>query len=60
MAKFKLIMQAGVSLAVLGFCMLQLLNNNPRSEALYWGGITSTIAYWLPSPSDSKDDKDDK
>jgi len=57
MNKFKLIIQAGVSLAVLGFCMLQLLSNNPKSEALYWGGITSTVAYWLPSPSDSKDDK---
>jgi hypothetical protein len=55
MSKFKLIMQAGVSISVLGFCMLQLLSN-PKSEALYWGGITSTLAYWLPSPSD-KDDK---
>ena len=56
MSKFKLIMQGGVSIAVLGFCMLQLLSN-PKSEALYWGGVTSTIAYWLPSPTDSKDDK---
>lgn len=56
MTRFKLIMQAGVSISVLGFCMLQLLNN-PKNEALYWGGITSTLAYWLPSPSESKDDQ---
>ncbi|ARV58033.1 hypothetical protein BZZ01_04740 [Nostocales cyanobacterium HT-58-2] len=48
----KLAAQLIFSSFLMGFCSFQLLKNNPSNEALYWGGISSTIAYWLPSPTD--------
>jgi hypothetical protein len=50
----KLIFQCFLSLVILGFCMSQLAgggqNGNGENRALYWGGITSILAWWMPSP----------
>lgn len=47
-----LLLQALISFIVMFFCMGQLLakTSNP---ALYWGGITSIVAWWMPSPAEA-------
>lgn len=41
------------SASVLFFCLykLAIAPENQNSNALYWGGITSILAWWMPSPS---------
>lgn len=50
----KLIFQCIFSSIVLGFCIVQLANGGRdgqgKNDALYWGGITSILAWWMPSP----------
>jgi hypothetical protein len=50
----KLIFQCVFSSIVLGFCIVQLANGGRdgkgTNDALYWGGITSILAWWMPSP----------
>ncbi|MCC5640374.1 hypothetical protein LC593_31985 [Nostoc sp. CHAB 5844] len=52
--------QVAFSAAVLGLCIVQLVSkpSNDQNTALYWGGVTSVLAYWLPSPGQNKDDKE--
>jgi hypothetical protein len=44
------------SATVLFFCIykLAIAPENQNSNALYWGGITSILAWWMPSPSSHK------
>jgi hypothetical protein len=40
------------SAIVLVFCIykLSIAGENQNTNALYWGGITSILAWWMPSP----------
>jgi hypothetical protein len=53
----KLIFQCIFSSLVLCFCMFQLSiggrDGTGTNNALYWGGITSILAWWMPSPGSS-------
>lgn len=49
---WKIFFQAVISIAVLIFCMYKLDSASGTEQlALYWGGITGILGYWLPSPS---------
>ncbi|MBD2301326.1 hypothetical protein H6G80_32175 [Nostoc sp. FACHB-87] len=52
--------QVAFSAVVLGLCIFQLVSkpSNDQNTALYWGGVTSVLAYWLPSPGQNRDDKE--
>jgi hypothetical protein len=46
--------QVGFSTIVLFFCLFKLANpSDNQSSALYWGGVTSVLAWWMPSPGGS-------
>jgi hypothetical protein len=47
----RLVLQTGISFIVLIFCMGQLLIKTTNT-ALYWSGITTIIAWWMPSPGE--------
>lgn len=53
----KFIFQCILSSFVLVFCVFQLANGGRdglgKNDALYWGGITSILAWWMPSPGGS-------
>ncbi|HEY9670529.1 MAG TPA: hypothetical protein V6D11_03735 [Waterburya sp.] len=49
----KFVFQCLLTSVVLGFCMSQLSHNPKEDNALYWSGITSMIAWWMPSPGSS-------
>lgn len=53
--------QVAFSAIVLGLCIVQLMRSDAKAEntALYWGGVTSVLAYWLPSPGQNKSDERD-
>ncbi|MBW4615864.1 MAG: hypothetical protein KME21_21800 [Desmonostoc vinosum HA7617-LM4] len=56
---WKFSIQVLFSAIVLGLCVLQIgLTRDKENIALYWGGLSSVLAYWLPSPTQSKDDKE--
>lgn len=52
--------QVAFSAVVLGLCISQLMKSDAKAEntALYWGGVTSVLAYWLPSPGQNRDDQE--
>lgn len=48
-------------------CPLSLVNTNifklgspgdDKNIALYWGGLSGVLAYWLPSPGQTRDDRE--
>ncbi|MBD2446786.1 hypothetical protein H6G76_06315 [Nostoc sp. FACHB-152] len=46
---------------VLALCILKIASPGPGDDkniALYWGGLSSVLAYWLPSPGQNKEDKE--
>jgi hypothetical protein len=47
----KFFCQVLISVSVLFFCMVKIHDSDPERLALYWGGITGIVGYWLPSPS---------
>ncbi len=52
--KVRLSMQVAFSSIILCFCLFKLSNpNDSQSSALYWGGVTSVLAWWMPSPGGS-------
>lgn len=51
---FKFIFQCILTGVILGFCMIQLSKGTEKDNALYWSGITSVMAWWMPSPSSGK------
>jgi hypothetical protein len=48
----RMFVQISLTLLILVFCMGKLTAND-SDKALYWGGITSIIAWWMPSPGGS-------
>lgn len=50
--------QVFFSSVVLGLCIYQLTANDASkdNQALYWGGVTAILAWWMPSPKTEKDD----
>lgn len=51
---FKFITQVAFSSSVLAFCIFMLATGkaeDDRKTALYWSGLSSTVAYWFPSPN---------
>ena len=46
---------------VLALCIFKIAFPSPSDDkniALYWGGLSSVLAYWLPSPGQNKEDKE--
>ncbi|GAP94148.1 hypothetical protein [Leptolyngbya sp. NIES-2104] len=57
--KVRLSMQVTFSSIILCFCLFKLSNpNDSQSSALYWGGVTSVLAWWMPSPGGSSTSRD--
>ena len=56
-AKHKAIVQTILSLLVVCFCLYKLADKStlPEEKALFWGGLSGILGYWLPSPSESTD-----
>jgi hypothetical protein len=53
---YKFWIQVFFSTIVLSLCAFQLLNKHSQeNQAMYWGGLTGVLAYWLPSPSNSRE-----
>lgn len=49
---FRFVVQVAFSAMVLGFCINQLAigARDGKNDAIYWGGVTSILAWWMPSP----------
>lgn len=46
--------QVFFSTIVIGLCIFKLCTSDAKNEpniALYWGGLTGILGYWLPSPN---------
>ncbi|MBD2439150.1 hypothetical protein [Nostoc sp. FACHB-110] len=45
---------------VLALCIFKIAvtTDQDKNIALYWGGLSSVLAYWLPSPGQTKEDKE--
>jgi hypothetical protein len=53
---YKFWIQVLFSTIVLSLCAFQLVSKHSQeNQAMYWGGLTGVLAYWLPSPSNSRD-----
>ncbi|WP_341525721.1 hypothetical protein WKK05_24505 [Nostoc sp. UHCC 0302] len=52
--------QVAFSGVVLGLCIFQLVSkpSNDPNTALYWGGLSSVLAYWLPAPGQNRNDRE--
>lgn len=50
----RFVVQVGFSVLIVGFCLGKLsdLGASPDSsdKAIYWGGLTSIVAWWMPTP----------
>lgn len=49
----RFLIQAGFSASVLALCIFMLATDRAdtdKEQALYWSGLTGTVANWLPSP----------
>jgi hypothetical protein len=57
---WKFVIQFFFSSIVVGLCVFKLAatdaKDNPNA-ALYWGGLTGILGYWLPSPTNKQDDE---
>lgn len=51
----RFVFQAAFSTLILIFCLYQLYisKGEGKNDAIYWGGVTGTLALWMPSPSTS-------
>lgn len=57
---WKFIIQVCFSTVVLSLCVFKLATNDAKDNpnaALYWGGLTGILGYWLPSPANKQDDE---
>ncbi|MEB3217244.1 MAG: hypothetical protein VKN72_13580 [Nostocales cyanobacterium 94392] len=53
-----LITQISLTSVVTGLCVFQLaMNPNNPNIALYWGGLSGIVGYWLPSPMNLKEEE---
>lgn len=52
----KAIVQTALSLIVVCFCLYKLADKatGPEEKALFWGGLSGILGYWLPSPSETE------
>ncbi|MEH1967317.1 hypothetical protein [Nostoc sp.] len=51
--------QVFFSSIVLGLCIFKLGSpGDDKNIALYWGGLSGVLAYWLPAPGQTRDDKE--
>lgn len=55
----RLLVQMILTLTVLIFCIGKLTTNDD-DKALYWGGVMSLMAWWMPSPGGTTSSKLDK
>lgn len=46
----KFVMQIIITLFMLGMCWRGLQIKDDSTRALYWGGLTGIIGWWMPSP----------
>jgi hypothetical protein len=55
---WKFVVQFFFSAVVLSLCVFKLstTDGKDQSQALYWGGLTGILGYWLPSPTNKRDD----
>ena len=57
----KFIVQVSFSALVLVFCLGKMaVATEDKNQALFWSGITSIIAWWMPSPGNGNSNKDEK
>lgn len=52
MESLKFLVQISLSAIVLTTCLWQLPRVEGSDKAIYWGGISSILAWWTPSPAD--------
>lgn len=53
--------QVFFSSVVISLCVFKLVTSNPNDNqnvALYWGGLSGVLAYWLPSPARTQDESE--
>jgi hypothetical protein len=50
----KFSMQILITLFMLTLCWSGLQSKDSETQALYWGGITGIIGWWMPSPGGLK------
>lgn len=54
---WRFIAQVSFSTIVIGLCVFKLCTTDAKNDpnvALYWGGLTGVLGYWLPSPSNDE------
>lgn len=50
----RFLVQVGFSVTVMAFCIFMISTgkaDTEKREALYWTGLSTTAAYWLPNPN---------
>ncbi|NWF60030.1 MAG: hypothetical protein HXY43_12325 [Fischerella sp.] len=46
------------STVMIGLCTFQLVNDKAKeNQTLYWSGLSTVLAYWLPSPTGSQEER---
>jgi hypothetical protein len=53
MDSLKFLVQVIITIVMLSLCVFSL-HKEEADKAIYWGGITGVIAWWMPSPGSSK------
>jgi len=57
MNSLKFIVQIAITTFMLMLCWQGLRSKDANDRALYWGGITGVIGWWMPSPGSSSSNK---
>jgi hypothetical protein len=58
---WKFAVQVFFSAVVLTLCVVKLAEPNSENNsnlAMYWGGLSGVLAYWLPSPANGKEENE--
>ncbi|WP_016869628.1 MULTISPECIES: hypothetical protein [Fischerella] len=43
---------------MIGLCTFQLVNDKTKeNQTLYWSGLSTVLAYWLPSPAGTQEER---
>ncbi len=46
------------STVMIALCTFQLVNDKDgKNQTLYWSGLSTVLAYWLPSPTGTQDER---
>lgn len=56
----RFLMQIIITLFMLGMCWSGLQTKDESTRALYWGGLTGIIGWWMPSPGGFRSASDSK